>query len=181
MMFLSRLFPHRARKSEAASRILEGLTAQARQPVLFAENRIRDTFDGRFEAIALHSALLARRLNAVGPAGNELVSVVMNRLFSQFDYAYRQNAVGDLVVGKKMRKLAEAFAGRMKAYQAALDGNEPLNEVIFRNLFNGAEGADTEAMTSYVRAVSEKLADSSDDEMLGGRFEWPGADAFFMN
>ena len=56
------------------------------------------------------------------------------------DQAMREMGVGDLSVSKKIKKMAEAFYGRVAAYDEVMDdGKDKLTYVIYRNLFAEAE------------------------------------------
>jgi len=73
----------------------------------------------------LHGAFAFRRLRKAGAAGKALSQDVFDALFDGFDEALRDIGTGDLSVGKKIRKMGEAFYGRAKAYDDALgDGSE---------------------------------------------------------
>ena len=75
-------------------------------------------------------------------------------------------AVGDLSVGKTMRKLGEAFYGRGKALDAAiaaLPERAPLDALIGRTVFGGAEGADPAPLGDYLLAARAALDAASPD------------------
>ena len=61
--------------------------------------------------------------------------------------------VGDLSVGKKMRKLGEAFYGRAKAYQAALEADDhtAVAALIGRTVYEGKEDATADRLADYVQ------------------------------
>ena len=76
--------------------------------------------------------------------------------------------VGDLSVGKKMRKLGEAFYGRVKSYEAALASlpdEGPLGALITRT-------APAEALVAYVMRQRQALADQPLEGILAGEVEW---------
>ena len=82
--------------------------------------------------------------------------------------------VGDLSVGKKVRKLAEGFYGRSAAYAKALEGGESLvAETLSRNLYgNDATGPDAavlDAVTAYMRESVQRLESQVLDELMAGR------------
>ena len=53
-------------------------------------------------------------------AGPALAQAVFDAMFSDMDINLRELGVGDLSVGRRIRKLAEGFYGRANAYRAAL-------------------------------------------------------------
>ena len=96
------------------------IVAAARDPVLFTQYGVADDLDGRFESVALHAALVLRRLNLLPPPGPQIAQDLADAVFQHFDIALREMGVGDISVPKRMKTLAEAFLGRAAAYDRAL-------------------------------------------------------------
>jgi cytochrome b pre-mRNA-processing protein 3 len=98
---------------------------------------------------------------------------MFNTLFRSFDQALRDVGVGDLSVGKRIRKMAEAFYGRAGAYREALDKGDDaaLEEALRRNLLAGASEAPgfIAALSEHVRATVRQLDAVGDAELLVGR------------
>ncbi len=152
------------RASDVAAPLYEAAVRQARDPAFYGSGRVPDTVEGRFECIALHVYLLVRRLS--GDNGDAtLAQALFDAFFQDMDAALREIGVGDLVVGKKIKKMGEAFYGRAKAYGDALqvDDEAVLRRAIARNLLVDA-GLDDDApgvaaLAEYVRAADRALAD----------------------
>ena len=106
-MSILQLFKRR-RSSEAARQLHEAIVAQARQPGFYAAMGVPDTLDGRFELIALHGFLVMHRLKAE-PAGTGLAREVAEAIFSDLDASLREMGAGDLGVGRRVKKMGEAF------------------------------------------------------------------------
>src|SRR5882672_5785883 len=101
---------------------------QARQPVLFEACGIPDTLDGRFDALALHAALMIDRLRRE-PDGEALAQAFFDAMFRHLDVTLREIGVQDLGVGRRIKIMAEGLHGRALAYRAALAGGPtPLAE-----------------------------------------------------
>jgi cytochrome b pre-mRNA-processing protein 3 len=113
-MSLASLF-RRNRHRDAALRLYHAIVAQARAPVFFAGFGVPDTFDGRFELIALHGYLVLNRLKAEGPRMAELAQELFDVMFADFDRGLREMGVGDLGVGRQVKTMAQAFYGRIGA------------------------------------------------------------------
>jgi cytochrome b pre-mRNA-processing protein 3 len=80
--------------------------------------------------------------------------------------------IGDLSVGKKVRKLAEGFYGRAAAYDKALAGDDAeLCAALERNLFAeaGPESKVLQEAASYVRRNERILEDQSVTDLISGR------------
>ncbi len=137
--------------------------AAARQPDFFAGLGVPDTLDGRFDLVSLHVALLIRRLRRdADPAGPKLAQAVFDAMFADMDVNLREMGVGDLVVGKRVKRMWEAFHGRAAAYEAALDAADAaaLAEALSRNIWRGEtvpHGA-AEALADHAMAISALLA-----------------------
>jgi cytochrome b pre-mRNA-processing protein 3 len=122
----------------------------------------------------LHGTLVFRRLREAGQAGKALSQEVFDALFDGFDEALRDIGTGDLSVGKKIRKMGEAFYGRAKAYDDALaDGvsDVDLQHSLMRNL--GVVEPQAGRFVRYVRAVEDTLRRHTDAQLLSGELNWP--------
>ena len=112
--------------------------------------------------------------------GARVAQKLFENIFSNFDYAFREAGVGDLIVGKKMRKLAEGFYGRIRAYESAFEGEGSIAEVISRNLMVDASAEDLQAATHYTEAAVAALDAQSEDSLFAGELDWPAATEFFF-
>ncbi len=155
----------------AARRMYQATVEQARQPDFYSDWRVPDTAIGRFDLIALHGFLVVNRLQAT-PRAAQFAQTYCGVIFEDMDRNLREMGVGDLSVGKKVRKLAEGFYGRAAAYKAALTGGtDSLGEVLGRNVYADAPpDPDTvAAMAAYVQRCVDRLADQDARELMEGR------------
>lgn len=160
------------------ARLYESAVRQARQPAIYARMGAPDTAEGRFEVYSLHVALLLIRLRGQGAAAQAASQALFDAYVSNLDHGLREMGVGDLSVGKKMRKLGEAFYGRLRAYQDALDvlpEREPLRALIARTVLEGLDAADPEPLTDYAANVHAALAESTLAALAKGEVPWPPA------
>ena len=132
------------------------LTAAARQPVFFEAYGVADTVDGRFDMVVLHAWLVLAWLRAAGQA--EIAQTLSDAIIVAFDEALRDLGNGDMGMGPRMKKLGNAFAGRLQAYETAAD-DAALADAIARNVYRGAPGreAAAAALARYARAAAERL------------------------
>lgn len=144
------------------------------KPNFYFEGGARDNFSGRFEMTSLHAALLFRRLRAFGPAGNDLAQECFDALFYGFDEALRDMGTGDLSVGKKIRKMGEAFYGRARAYDEALGPaakSDSLENALQRNLAIGDDHLS--AFVEYVQTAEATLQRHGEETVMRGEINWP--------
>jgi cytochrome b pre-mRNA-processing protein 3 len=156
---------------DAAGLAYGRIVAQARRPGFFTSIGVPDTLDGRFELICLHAFLFLHRLRRDAEPARALAQHFCDAMFADFDRSLREMGTGDLSVGREMKRMAEAFYGRVAAYQRGLDGDEAaLEPALARNLFGTAPAAAAQlaAMARYVRGESDRLDRQDPAELLAG-------------
>jgi cytochrome b pre-mRNA-processing protein 3 len=167
----------RRRPHERAGFELYGAAvAAARDPALFVELGVPDTVEGRFDLVSLHVALLIRRLRTDADArGAALAQSVFDAMFADMDVNLREMGVSDLAVGKRVRRMWEAFHGRALAYEAALDSPDPaaLSEALERNVWRGqAAPAAPTRLAARARAQAHHLGGQEMSALLAGRADF---------
>lgn len=167
-MILDRLF--RPRPARLAGQALyAAAAAQARRPGFYTALKVPDTREGRFELYTVHVILLVERLRGQGEQAAETSQALFDAYLRGLDDAFRELGVGDLSVAKKMKKLGEAFYGRLRAYEQAADA-QALEALVARTL---GDEADATGLARYVAAARDHLAAGPLEEMLEGRVTWP--------
>lgn len=173
-MLLDRLF--RPRPALAAGRALYvRAVEQSREPGLYAGLGAPDTVEGRFEIYSLHVVLLLDRLRGEGGPAVEVSQALFDTYVKALDNALREMGVGDLSVGRKMRKLGEAFYGRGKSYEtafAALPDEAPLQALVARTVYAQADADAAPRMVAYVLAQRAALARQPAERLLAGEVDW---------
>src|SRR5262245_4075542 len=165
---------------ERAAALYAQAMAQSRSPGFYRDLGVPDSFDGRFEMIALHVYLLVRRLkDDADPAARALARALVEALFADMDRTFRELGAADLGVGRRVRKTAEAFYGRATSYDAALAGElAALEEALRRNLYGTAEGTPAAGQVAgaagYLRDAAAGLAAQDTAALLGGEVRFPG-------
>jgi cytochrome b pre-mRNA-processing protein 3 len=162
----------------AAVALYRRIITQARQPDFYSRHAVPDSLDGRFDMIVLHSFLVMRRLRAIGTAAAQRLSQQLFDLqFADMDSSLREIGVGDLGVGKKVKVMAQAFLGRVEAYEVGLQASDDaaLIEALTRNLYGTSQPspAGPGRMAAYVRAADQFLAAQQDANILAGNVDFP--------
>lgn len=159
----------------AGGRLYTATAAQARRPAFYAQMGAPDTVEGRFELYTLHVALVLRRLKGQGPQATETAQALFDAYVRQLDDALREMGVGDLSVGKKMRKLGEAFYGRVRHYDdalTALPDRAPLEAMLARTVLMGETGP-VQGFADYAVKAMDALAAQPLADLLEGDVTWP--------
>ena len=164
-MILKRLFN---RSPPAERRCYEAIVAAARHPAFYRQWGVADTLDGRFDMIALHTYLVLDRLKGVE---GRFRQALVDAFFRDMDRSLRELGVGDLSVGKKVRKMAEVFYGRVAAYDTALAGQgHALVSAVARNVFPEEPGASGAApLAAYLLDQRSHLARQEATAIAGGQ------------
>lgn len=148
------------------------IVEQARQPFFYQEFSVPDTNNGRFDMIVLHCYCIMRRLKNT-PNGFDLSQMLATVLIEDLDRNLREMGVGDLSVGKKVKRIAEGFYGRLDAYDAALldGGTEIIADALKRNVYYDVEMNLDEGVTglaNYFQMQIKNIDQASFDGLSNG-------------
>jgi cytochrome b pre-mRNA-processing protein 3 len=177
VMLLDRLF--RPRQALSAGRALYARAVeQSRVPELYSTLGAPDSVEGRFEIYSLHVVLLLDRLRGQGDAAADVSQILFDTYVKGLDDALREMGVGDLSVGRKMRKLGEAFYGRGKSYETAfqaLPDTGPLRALLTRTVYAEAPAEAAPGLVAYVLDQRAALAQQPLERLLAGEVAWKAA------
>lgn len=172
-LVFARLFGRR-RDPRPAHDAFSAIVAQSRQEGFYSDWGVPDTLDGRFDMVALHVFLLMHRLKGQGTEAEGFSRRLFEVMMADMDQSLRELGVGDTGVAKRVKRMLRGMAGRIQAYDQALEGagNDALEVVVDNNLYgtvNDSDPAAVTAMAVYVRAQSDHLAGQPLEHILKGR------------
>ena len=167
---------------EPACSLYRKIVVQARQPGFFRDCGLPDTLDGRFDLLVLHVFLVLRRLKRDREETADLAQALFDALFRDMDESLREMGAGDMGVGRRVKRMAEAFYGRVAAYEealasdAALEG-AALEDAVGRNLFAGRPATPDRlaALADYIRREAAALDDQETAALLRGELVFGAA------
>jgi cytochrome b pre-mRNA-processing protein 3 len=160
------IFRNRQRDA-LVSRLYGEIAAQARHPALYLDYAVPDTLEGRYDMMVLHAFLALRRLGHGDDGHRRIAQELCDRFFTEMDRAFREMGVGDIGVPKRMRSIAEIYAGASGAYAAALaaDGEDAagtggaLAAALSRNVYGqDSPSDDALRLAHYVRSCERRLS-----------------------
>lgn len=178
-MLFNKLFQNRAERTLSTQLAYEKIVAQARRPIFYQAGNVEDSVDGRFDMLILHVYLLIHRMNSEGEARHtEFSQGVFDHLFEDMDRSLREMGVGDLSVGKKIKKMAQVFYGRVKAYDEGLksyaQSPSELEQAIKRNIYaERSESGEAVKLAAYMSASAEHLGKIDTEMLLKGELSFP--------
>ena len=144
---------------QLATALYARIVEQARAPWFFDDLGAPDTVEGRFEILTIHMYLILDRLRRPGDSDPDFAQALFDVFFKNMDDSLRELGVGDLSVGKKIRAMAEAFYGRIGAYeQAGAGGDGALEAALSRNVYEAQAAPGAPALARYMTEASAALA-----------------------
>jgi cytochrome b pre-mRNA-processing protein 3 len=180
-MLFKKLFGGSSQHSEASQALYLAAVAKARDPRLYLDHGVADTVDGRFDLVVLHVMLVMRRLRSAGDTGMQVSQELFDYMFLDMDRSLREMGVGDLSVGKHIRKMAKAFYSRAAQIEAGLDAAQgrdmsalitALRETIYRHVENAAENTPgAVGLAAYVVRLDRHLQRQDATALARGRID----------
>jgi len=144
-----------AGRKQQGARFYDSLVSRAREPVFFTRLGISDSLDGRFDVLVFHAWLALRELK-----GSPIAQDLTDRIFTGFDEAMREQGAGDMGIGHKLKAMANAFYGRLSAYDTAKDA-DALAAALAKNLWRGGAVDDrARALADYADRARHSLSQS---------------------
>ena len=83
--------------------------------------------------------------------------------------------MGDVGVGRQVRKLGEAFYGRIRSYEvgmAALPDTGELQAMLVRTAYAGADPASAPRLADYIVRQRQALAAVPVEDLFEGKVTW---------
>lgn len=169
MSLLQRIFGVR-RQRAGLDPLYRAAVAEARDPFWYRDGQVPDTMDGRFDMVAIVTALVLLRLEDEGEAGRT-DSVLLAELFvDDMDGELRQLGIGDHIVGKHIGRMMSALGGRLGALREAKATGD-YRAVVVRNVFHEAPPSDAavDAVAGRLQRLAARLAATSAPALREGR------------
>ncbi len=114
------------------------VVSASRAVKLYRDWKIPDNFDGRFDSLLAHFFITARVLREKDQ--KERADRLADWLMRDSDRSLRESGVTDHGISRKMRAVAQAYAGRMTAYTEAFavlkeQGETAFCQALFKNIY----------------------------------------------
>jgi cytochrome b pre-mRNA-processing protein 3 len=150
-----------------AKELYGAIVTGARQPAFYSGCGVEDTPEGRYEMIALHLFLVLERLKGAGPGADRIAQRVLEAFVTDMDDSMREMGVGDLSVGKKVKRSAAGLYERFHAYRTALAQS---SQDLARQIADFVPGVvKPDALADYVAASAQDLRAIDLEDILAGK------------
>lgn len=164
----------RTQKPTPVRTVYEAIVAQARQSELYSELGVADTLDGRFDMIILHNDAVMYHMQAGDDRDRVFAQALIDELFRDMDRSLREMGVGDMGVGKRVKKMATVYYGRANAYAGArADSAVSLVAALVRNVFAGddARTHDAERLAKYAGLLHDAVGLMDRAQIRAGKLD----------
>ena len=151
------------------------IVRQARNPLFYEAYGVADTLEGRFDMIVAHAFLVLRRFKADHEKTQNTGQNLFDMMFADLDRSLRELGIGDVGVSVRIKKMVEAFYGRIDAYEKGLEkGGDVLEAALLRNMYHGQQPTPDQVrtMANYLRAQIKNLDTVAVDAFLDGTFSF---------
>lgn len=150
------------------------MVAQARKPFFYADLGVPDTLDGRFEMIVVHLFLLQHRLLRE-LAHADFARALSECFFRDMDRSLRELGVADTGVAKRIKRMGQAYNGRLQVYEDGLQNPDAMRAALSRNLYgtmNEGDVGQLDAMRHYIDDEVKKLDAATTELVVSGHYAW---------
>ena len=172
-MAFADLFRRSNPHEDAGSLLYAAVVEKARDPLFYTNLGVPDTVNGRFDMVIIHAMLVLRRLRGGGKLADKAGKALLELLFTDMDQTLREMGVGDMGIGRHIKKMAKALFGRAEAYEAGLDSDDPamITQALKENLYRQSTPDDAVIgpMTDYLRRAAAHAQTESVAEIIAGR------------
>lgn len=151
------------------------IVTQSRQPFFYKECAVADTVDGRFDVVVLHMFLVIHRLRREPSlAAGEFARALQEVFFADMDRSVREMGVSDTGVGKRVKAMAQAFYGRLHAYEQSLSNADAFKQSLKHNLYRDAEIAPEplKEIVKYAQQMGELLKKQDAEAIIRGQLRF---------
>jgi len=125
--------------------------------------------------IVIHAMLVLRRLRGTGVESEKVGRAMLELMFHDMDRSLRERGVGDMGIGRHIKKMGKAMFGRAEAYEAGLDGDDDtlaaaLTENVYRQALPRAD--QLAHMVLYMRRAADHMSTQSLADVTAGKVDF---------
>lgn len=155
------------------------IVEQSRMPVFYEKLGVADTLEARFDMILLHAFLVLHRFKNDREQTKQLGQELFDYMFGDFDRSLREMSIGDVGIAIRIKKMAEAFQGRINAFDKSVEEDEEsLKQVLQRNLYHNETPTDEQLtiMCRYIMTEVKALSGVATEHFFDGKLPFGSPD-----
>lgn len=160
-----------------AHKLYERLVQHARFPLYYDRLGVPDTPEGRFEILSLHVGLTVRTLCNQDDEGRLIGQALFDLMVADLDMNLRELGVGDLSVGKQVKRLAGQFYARLAVLDEAFDQGkrDTLPPMLETNVYGAASvrSEQVAGLALIIGALQDALDQQPASDLKEGRLTLP--------
>ena len=176
-MFLNSYLNSNNQNKDLINNFYKSTVKISRNHFFYRKLLVPDTFDGRFDMLALFSILLIYPLSKSGSKGVELSQMFFDKIFLDLDLTLRELGAGDTGVHLKIKNMVSSYMGRQKMYCVCMENNDftSFKKSIINNVYRNVNdfGNSPQILTEYCQKVYLFLNKKNLDYFLSNKFHFP--------
>ncbi|NNE57881.1 MAG: hypothetical protein HKN36_07230 [Hellea sp.] len=174
MGWLANFFFNRSGQSGQTEKLYRMLMIQSRNPALFGDKKIPDTYDGRLESLTNHMAVVFAALReADAEKSGKIRQDLFDIMVSDFNVALREEGLTDEGLKHRMRPMIGYFYARLKKVTENLQDNDELKAVLIERALKNCSPHFAQIKTDYIQFLFEQLSNTSLDDIVNCNFDFP--------
>ena len=146
------------------------LNAESRDVRFFEAWGVPDTLDGRFEMIVAHMFCYLHTMKQDASDTTDMQRLLIEAFFQDMDRSVRELGVGDTGVSKRIKVMANAFYGRLNAYELGLTNAEMFAKAVRTNVYGTLPEDAPCDVTSICAYLHEKINALKGQNVCESRF-----------
>ena len=168
---IRRLFARLTGDPRRGRALFDAAVAEARRPHWFVDGEVPDSVEGRFAVLATVVALMIVRLEREGLQGEAASVALTERFVEALDVEIREMGVGDPALGKQVRRLVGALAGRVERWRSVVESGEGWTDEVERSLYRdeALERQPVRHSEAALQQLWQRLAASRFEDLVEGR------------
>ena len=166
------LFPRLTAGAARGAELFRWVVGETRAPHWYVVGGMADTLDGRFAMLATIAALVMVRIERDGDSDPAAAAALTERFVEAMTAEHREMGLGDPTLGRTVRKLVGALAGRVELWRSAIPRDGWVEAA--RNSAYGGSEPSAEAVAHTVAALRDlwlRLDATPVEAVAGGRIE----------
>ena len=152
---------------------MPALFSRARHVWFYRTCGLEDSVEGRLSLLSLHLALMMDALRQKGPQAQAVAQALADIFVQDMDGNLRELGVGDLSLGRVLKKLAGKIQNRTDEISQALSTDSPLDKLLQTGFFSKIPLTSEQLsyLANYVHSMAKILKNYPEGKFhAGGRF-----------
>lgn len=154
---------------QQAENCFQKILNRSRDPKFYIDFEVDDTIFGRFEMMSLQMFIVIHTLKEKDESTEEYCNTLVKVFFKNLENNMREMGIGDMGLGKKIKRFSRIFYYRLHSYENALQSGElSLVDACQNSIFSDENKSAGKKMALYIIEEVEKLKNHPISQIMNG-------------